>query len=685
MTMTRSHRRRYEGLGLSLLLSLLFLAGCVFVVYRELAAMLGASKITGSISWVSDFNGVLVARLGLFALSVLLVHASFAVLVWALARLTRAALPERASHLLPRFVVAWAVAITALVLVANASRHGGSRFASADFDLPRTLLGVDAALWITGVLTSVVVALGFAALRRAGPPALPRRRTLGALGFGGLVFAASALVAGQRSEAVIATDRPNVVIIGLDSVRNDLYEVAPGRELTPHVNEFLAGSHRFADTISPLARTFPAWVSILTGRHPVTTNARFNLMPRALMHEGDTLADALRRHGYRSIYATDEVRFANFDASYGFDDLITPPVGASDFVIAAIGDQPLVNLVAGSPLGAWVFPQIHANRGDAITYDPDHFIDRLDREIELQGPGFLAIHLTLAHWPYVRAGQVEPTTPQTWRPAYRDALAAVDLQFQDVLALLGRKGVLENAIVVVLSDHGEALGYPSDSMIRKTGSHLEIWDSLWGHGTSVVSPHQYGVLLAMRAYGRARLPSRPAVHDWPVSLEDVRPTLEELVTGQVAADVDGVSLVPFLREQDQATLLDGRVRFTETCFNTVKMLKGKITKSGVVSEAGIYYEMDADSGWVQLRADRLPEIMARKQRAAISRDALLAAIPSWEDGAVTWIYSDSRTPAPRRLQGVPDPVAEPEAARLWRALQARFPGELGPPGELPHL
>ena len=60
----------------------------------------------------------------------------------------------------------------------------------------------------------------------------------------------------------------------------------------------------------------PAWVSILTGRHPVSTNARFNLMPRSMVHEGDTLADALRPRGYHSVFATDEVRFANFDASY---------------------------------------------------------------------------------------------------------------------------------------------------------------------------------------------------------------------------------------------------------------------------------------------------------------------------------------------------------------------------------
>ncbi len=332
-----------------------------------------------------------------------------------------------------------------------------------------------------------------------------------------------------------------------------------------------------------------------------------------------------------------------------------------------------------------MFPQIHANRGDAITYDPDHFVKRLDRDLEVREPSFLAIHLTLAHWPYVRAGQVEPTTPQSWRPASRDAVQEVDRQFQGVLDLLERKGVLDNAIVIVLSDHGEAIGYASDSMIRKSGSHLEVWDSLFGHGTSVVSPHQYGVLLAMRAFGRAQLAGEPASHDWPVSLEDVRPTLEVAATGRVPAGIDGISLLPYLADPSKASALDGRIRFTETCFNTVKMLKGKITKSGVVSEAGIYYEMDPESGWVQLREDRLPEILARKQRAALSRNGLLAAIPSWSDGTVAYLYMDRRAPAPRRLEAAPDPVSDPEAARLWQALQGRFPGELGVLGDAPRM
>jgi hypothetical protein len=670
-------RRRSEGLGLSLILSTFFLGGCVWLVYRELEAILGASKITGSISWVSDFNAILATRLAIFTLGVLAVHGTFALAVWGLARLSRAALHTHVAGSMSVHVIAWALVLAFVALTTNAHLYPASRFAFADFGLPAKWNGYAMPVLLLLAMGTLAVAVAVAAYLRGARLGAPARGLLGAIAIIAAAGFVAQLLAGVPSEARVASGPPNIVILGLDSMRSDMSEVVSGPSLTPTVDDFLAGSHHFVDTVSPLARTFPAWVSILTGRHPVTTNARFNLMPRSLIYEGDTLADAVRTLGYRSVFATDEVRFANLDASYGFDELITPPVGASDFVIGAVGDQPLVNLVAGSRLGAFFFPQIHANRAHAVTYEPEQFVARLDRKLQVSGPSFLSIHLTLAHWPYSRAGQVEPSTPQSWRPAYRQALREVDRQFGDVLALLERKGVLDNAIVVVLSDHGEALGFPSDSMVRNSGTPLEIWDSLWGHGTSVVSPHQYGVVLAMRAYGHARLPGRAGRYDWPVTLEDVRPTLEELVTGRAPEGVDGLSLVPFMAEPERAASLAGRVRFTETCFNTVKMLKGKITKSGVVSEAGIYYEMDPSSGWVQLRADRLPEILARKQRAAISREALLAVIPGWTDGdGVMTLYSDRRSPAPRRLGGRPDPATDPEAARLWQALEARFPGEL---------
>lgn len=258
--------------------------------------------------------------------------------------------------------------------------------------------------------------------------------------------------------------------------------------------------------------------------------------------------------------------------------------------------------------------------------------------------------------------------PEDYRDACGAAVTEVDRQFRGVLKILAQKHVLDNAIVVLLADHGEALDGKTDSMLRDTGTSREIWDLLWGQGTSVMSPNQYQVLLAMRAFGRARLPGPEQDYDWPVSLEDVRPTLEHDVTGKAPADVDGISLLPYLEVPSRATALESRIRFSETDFNTPSPLAGRYEASGLIDEAAVYYELDRESGWVQFREERLPELLARKQRAALSSTGLLAAIPG--------------SPA----QGFPIPPHEPWEARakgLGRATGPHYrtggPASLGRP------
>src|SRR5690606_14653680 len=114
---------------------------------------------------------------------------------------------------------------------------------------------------------------------------------------------------------------------------------AEGRRRLPHLNEFFDASTEFTDTLTPLARTFPSWVSVISGKHPRTTGAIANLLPRELIHEGETLPKLLQASGYRTFYATDEVRFSNLDETFGFQAIVTPPMGAADFLLGFFGDS----------------------------------------------------------------------------------------------------------------------------------------------------------------------------------------------------------------------------------------------------------------------------------------------------------------------------------------------------------
>jgi arylsulfatase A-like enzyme len=661
-------------------LALALLSACLWWIYREFAVSFTNNPVLPSLTVQEHLGSKLNWQLIAFGAAAWLVHALLGLLAFVLARLTELAFPAGLRVRRWLLVAGWFALLAATAFAVNAALHPTSLFGSEAARWGQPWLGLARAAWPALGIALAAVALAWRARREL------RRYSRGLAVAATLIVVAIAATllspvwAGARASA---TNRPHVVIIGIDSLRSDLSLPRHGTADAPAVREFLRSARQFSDVTSPLPRTYGAWVSILTGRHPVTTNARVNLMPRRLVHEGETLPEVLRANGYRTIYATDETRFANFDASFGFDQMVMPPVGAADFLLAYAGDMPLVNLVAATPPGGLLFPSNHANRGAYVTYRPAQFVRRLEREVTIDGPTFLVVHLTLAHWPYAWAGTTLPTQPEQYRVAYAAAVAEVDRQLDGVMRFLDAKGVLDNAIVVLLSDHGEALGSDDDSMLRRTGSSREIWDSLWGHGTSVMSPHQYQVLLALSAHGRARLPGPPQNHDWPVTLEDLRPTLEELATGAVPAGVDGTSLVPYMADPARASALASRVRFTETDFNTPRTLAGRYEVTGIVDEAAVFYEIDFSSGWVQFRPDRLPSLMAAKQRAAFTPDHLLAAIPGSSGPAPRYLFTGRRNPLPRPLEGPPATWTEPEARRLWEALQSRYPGELPPSADLP--
>ena len=185
------------------------------------------------------------------------------------------------------------------------------------------------------------------------------------------------LVRRAGSGPTLRRDKPHVIVIGLDSLRPDaLRRRRTAATPSPAINEFLADSVVFSDTLTPLARTFPSWGSIVSGKHPHTTGAVMNLLTRELIDEGDTLPKLLANAGYHTVYATDEVRFSNLDQTYGFEEMIAPPMGAADFLVGFFSDSPLANLLVNTAAGELLFPYAYANRAVAVTYDPDMFVEQ---------------------------------------------------------------------------------------------------------------------------------------------------------------------------------------------------------------------------------------------------------------------------------------------------------------------
>jgi sulfatase-like protein len=670
---------RWQGLGTAAVMALALLLLSFVPRVGELGTVAFHNNMLDNMLEQAVWGSALARNIAGFVLALILVHAMFAVVCWLLARLTEYALPKYSASR-TQWVAIWSLGLAACVLIANSALFPHTSLGAPYTDVVRAGVGVFnlfyGSLAVFACCAATVTMKG--AMRFLGEINPRRMRSLRAIAISCAALGAVGAAVAYASHAPAADrSKPHIIILGIDSLRYDVAHRRGPDALAPNVRAFLDGAVSFSDALTPLARTYPAWVSILTGRDPHTTGAVVNLLPRNLVHTGGTLGDMYRNAGYRTVYGIDEVRFSNVDESYGFDQTITPTIGASDFLLGWFGDTPLSNLIVNSRLGALLFPHIYANRADAAVYEPDEFVARLDRTLRFDEPTFLALHLTLAHWPYGwrDAGNI-PTDIEAVKGAYSAAVQRVDRQFADVLAMLERRGALRNALVIVLSDHGEGLGQPDDLLIPNGGvlGDFNSQQQSTGHGTSVLSPHQYQVLLALRAYGAPKAWRPGTSLDAPVMLQDIAPTLAELSGLKPQQPFDGRSLVPLLRGDPNAMQpFASRVRYLETEFNPRGIEIAVATTTSALENAVRYYRVDARTDRLEVRPNMVEQVLQNRQYGAVLGDRILAAVPRDLEVALYDMVTLRRDGSDARVLTAP-PLATDDAklVLLWQSLAARL-------------
>jgi len=671
---------RWTGLGLAIGLALTLGALTFYHSLHAFLAEAGGAKVLNSVVDGPIVGTALGYHLTGFALAQLLVHVLFGFLLYALAFGTQLAWPT-VEPSRRKLVVGWFAVCTWWVICANARFFPHTAVGQQFRDIVHhEVLGFSVFTGFTVVLGALLALLTIRVLQRSRGQ---RRRNVQRFAVAAsVVVATSAAVAHspwKHAAAATNPSQPHVIIIGIDSFRSDRSATDGSAALTPNLERFMNEATTFSDAMTPLARTYPSWVSLLTGRHPHTTGAVINLIPTSRLTLGKTLPDLLRDAGYQAIYSIDEVRFSNIDTSYGFDKQITPPMGGADFALGPLNDLPLSNLLVNTWIGRVLFPFTHANRAAVLTYDPDAFVRRINREVDFGQPTFFTTHLTLPHWPYIWADA--PPVPENaatrLRQQHAAALTRVDRQFGDILQVLAKKGALQNAIVIVLSDHGESLDERRDSILPTSAlEDAKIARAGLGHGTSVFVPCQYRTLLAIRSFGNTPLTHlQPENITSPVSLEDIAPTLQEALSLKGAERFDGVSLLPLLTKQPGAAeRLAQRFRFTETEFNPAPLTTGALAPSAsAIRAAAVHYQVDPKTGRLTMRPERLARVIAMREYAIIHGNRLLAAIPSSDRRGFRYVLADMRGGIPSFPQSPPACVDNSEVTEMWARLHQRFP------------
>ncbi len=298
-----------------------------------------------------------------------------------------------------------------------------------------------------------------------------------------------------------------------------------------------------------------------------------------------------------------------------------------------------------------------------------------------------AIHLTAAHWPYFHAETplgLQNEITRWLQSRVPRGTADGRPHVRGVLEVLRSKGILDNALVVVLSDHGEALGIPSESLLNVD------WMVGWPDSCASRGPE-----LGPRPK-RAEPGSVPGAA-WLSRLRFARanryPGTGSAAVGKPRgrrADRDGLARRRSARVSTESRLHRrfGQRRATAASSNSGSdsrrptfASRRPITEN---SRRRMPHDKQLDySRSIERRAgstcDRtmIEPLLTKKERAALDETRLLAAIPVAPDRH-QYLLVDRQSGQGRVLAGRPDSTDPRRAATLGRAAR-NFAGELKSP------
>jgi len=288
---------------------------------------------------------------------------------------------------------------------------------------------------------------------------------------------------------------PGALLVTLDTTRADVlgsYGRSPS--LTPHLDRFALESEVYDDayTVAPL--TLPSHASMLTGLVPLRHGVRDNgitPVPQAAR----TLAEAAQDAGIQTAaFVAAVVLEDSFGLDQGFD----------------LYDAPLHVVTSDAPFE-------HNRRASEIVDRALAWFKRRDTS----RPFLVWVHFFDPHVPY------EPLPEFTKggepRQLYEGEIRGMDRELGRLLDGLGAGGHLERTTVMIVADHGEALG-DNDEL---------------SHGSYCYQP-VLRVPMMLRTPDRARAGRRV---DSVASVVDVAPTLAEALGLPAFEDIDGVSLL----------------------------------------------------------------------------------------------------------------------------------------------
>lgn len=411
---------------------------------------------------------------------------------------------------------------------------------------------------------------------------LARGQSLPAVAFGCalLGYATLALWLRQPEAPRVSANtkvRPNILMIGSDTLRSDRLDGSYEKNTAPFLRGMVESGVLFSQCYVPCARTAPSLLALLTGSWPHRLGVRDNFVPDEATHlQVDTLPRLLKQHGYYTAALSDwcGADMGKFDLGFDYTDVPEDQWNIKLFIRQGPKDLRLfLSLFSRNRFGKHFLPEIFYLGGvpqtDELGHEARHLINDL---AERDQPFFLNIFFSTTHGPfgseypyYTRFANpdykgeskfVMARVTDPWEIIRRQAepreafdldqiihlydgcVARFDTEVRRIVSHLDQCGLADDTILVIYSDHG-----------------MEFFEHhTWGQGNSAISDVSSRIPLLIKT------PSGPGgvTVSCPVRNIDIAPTLLELVGADASewSGVDGVSLVPWIRDPKQRSELD---------------------------------------------------------------------------------------------------------------------------------
>ncbi len=289
-------------------------------------------------------------------------------------------------------------------------------------------------------------------------------------------------------------EKLNVLLISIDTIRPDRISCySPKYLMTPHIDELAAKGVLFERAIAHNPLTLPSHVNIFLGTTPLHHSVHENLKS-ILAEDFFTLTEHLKERGYSTgafvgAFALD----SRFGLSQGFD----------------VYDE---SYPSKAPSALTTYQE--RNAGQVIQ----SALSWLEKQ---SSPWFSFIHLWDPHAPY---RPPEPFNAKFKNDSYSGEVAYVDSELGKLFDYLKSNNLMENTLIVLTGDHGEALG-----------DHGETTHGYFAYNSTLWIP----LIIAGPGVKTKRV-------DEYVSHIDIFPTVCDILGIEKPSFLQGISLLPLM-------------------------------------------------------------------------------------------------------------------------------------------